>query len=352
MATRSHQRRDTGDPEQNSTTWINDGEKYGLVGVSVKVDGYIPQGPITPNLWVLADTTFAIPLNWREWLGSIRAREVEDCNLFLLSKQTSSMPDILDDENNKLTQRAWNFYVGLLLASTFAPAHRPVMLTGVRRAGKIDIRQQHDLDSPIPCLFRPYPPVVSDDLQRAAHVGSQLDALATAALPDGHWRLFRTLHVYTESRTTAEIVDRLHQYSRCIDGLILPDAGKTKQQFRTPDRTLHWPSPSRSDGRYLRCSQRHRAPPREPIFGGLRPGNAPRSSKEGSHCRTHRADRTCKDHRRQHRLGAFRKHPCSREILGLSESERQRIWGDPIDPMDAIVDFDPKYIHDGLLGAP
>ena len=39
--------------------------------------------------------------------------------------------------------------------------------------------------------------------------------------------------VYTEARTNREIVDRLHQYSRCIDGLILPDAGKTKQQFRS-----------------------------------------------------------------------------------------------------------------------
>ena len=40
--------------------------------------------------------------------------------------------------------------------------------------------------------------------------------------------------MFTRKRgTTAEIVDRLHQYSRCIDELILPDAGKTKQQFRS-----------------------------------------------------------------------------------------------------------------------
>jgi hypothetical protein len=31
--------------------------------------------------------------------------------------------------------------------------------------------------------------------------------------------------------------------------------------------------------------------------------------------------------------------------------ERKRLWGDPFDPMDALSDFDPKYIHDGLLGA-
>jgi hypothetical protein len=33
-------------------------------------------------------------------------------------------------------------------------------------------------------------------------------------------------------------------------------------------------------------------------------------------------------------------------------TSRKRIWGDPINPMEAVADFDPKYIHDGLLGAP
>ena len=138
----------------DSAVWIEDGEKYALVGLNVKIDGHITPGKIAPNLWVLADTPFNVPPHWQEWLGSIRAREVEDCNLFLLSKLASLTPDVLDDENQKLQQRVSNFYVGLLLASTFAPAHKPVMLTGSRRDGEIDIRQQQDFDSPVPCLFR------------------------------------------------------------------------------------------------------------------------------------------------------------------------------------------------------
>ena len=142
-------------------TWIDDGEKYALVGLKVKVDGHIPSGMIAPYLQVLADTTFNVPPHWQEWLGSIRAREVESCNLFLLSKLPSSTPGILDAENQQLQQRASNFYVGLLLASTFAPAHKPVRLSGSRRDGEIDIRQQHDFDPSIPCIFRPYPPVLA-----------------------------------------------------------------------------------------------------------------------------------------------------------------------------------------------
>jgi hypothetical protein len=30
--------------------------------------------------------------------------------------------------------------------------------------------------------------------------------------------------------------------------------------------------------------------------------------------------------------------------------ERQQIWGEPVDPMMALADFDPQYIHDGVPG--
>ena len=82
--------------------WIKVGEKYALVGLNVKIDEQLPLERITPNLWVLADTTFDVPPHWQEWLGSIRAREVENCNLFLLSKLASHTADVLDAENQQL----------------------------------------------------------------------------------------------------------------------------------------------------------------------------------------------------------------------------------------------------------
>jgi hypothetical protein len=161
------------------------------------------------------------------------AEEVEDSNLLFISKLRSSRPDVLDGENQKLQQRVSNFYVGLLPASRFAPAHRPVMLSGSRRNGAVDIRQQHDFDSPVPCIFRGYPPVVNADIQLAVRLAGEIEDLGTAPLKGGHWRLFRTLDIYRDTRTVRDILDRLHQYARCIDGLILPDAGKTKQQFKS-----------------------------------------------------------------------------------------------------------------------
>ena len=50
----------------------------------------------------------------------------------------------------------------------------------------------------------------------------------------GDWRLRRTLqYLYWRHVRLQDTLDRLHQYCRCIDGLILPDAGETKRQFKS-----------------------------------------------------------------------------------------------------------------------
>ena len=37
-----------------------------------------------------------------------------------------------------------------------------------------------------------------------------------------------------------------------------------------------------------------------------------------------------------------------KSFWALNADERRTIWGPPINPLDAIADFNPKYIHDGL----
>jgi hypothetical protein len=340
----------TGVSTANSETWIEDGEKYSLVGLDVKTEGTIPKGELAAHLFVLTDTAFQVPGHWREWLGSIRADEVKNCNIFLVSKLRSMRPEVLDDENKSLQQRVWNFFVGLLLASTFATAHKPVLISGSRRAGEIDIRQQTDLDSPIPCIFRPYPPVLARDFKLAARLAAGLENLTSTPLPGGHWRLFRTLHIYCEARTTQDILERLHQYARCIDGLILPDPGQTKKQFKS--RTELFIGPRQHD-----------------VMGEI---YDVRSAVEHLH-----ENRYLEGFDRETRLDLVKKEAFAEHVArtslarvignaslwthfantsslasfwALLAADRRQIWGDPIDLLEAVVDFDPKHIHDGHLG--
>jgi hypothetical protein len=137
-------------------TWIADGEKYALLGLSVKItDPSIARLDLSPHFQIIGGSDFRIPNEWREWLGSIRVEEVEACDLFIAAKLKSAAPDVLDGENILLTNRLWAFYRGLLLSSTFATAEKPVILTGSCRDGEIGFRQQQDIDAPVPNDFRP-----------------------------------------------------------------------------------------------------------------------------------------------------------------------------------------------------
>ncbi len=330
--------------------WIANGEKYALVGLEVKLEGPPPPERIAPNLWALATTTFEVPPDWREWLGSIRAAQVAGSNLFLVSKQASTTPDILDDENQALQKHVWHFYVGLLLSAMFSPSHQPVLLTGARRNDVIDIRQQKDLDLPVPQVFRPYPAIVAADIVSAAQLSLKLDAMLPTTVPGGLWRFFRTLHIYVETRAIGQLLDRIHQYCRCIDGLILPAIGKTKQQFKSRSELFIGPGHHdlmgalydvRSHVEHLHENQYLETFDREIRLDLLK-----KEAIVEYIARTALARIVGQDALWPH----FGNTAALEKFWALSPDERRRVWGNPIDPMTPLADFDPKYLHDGHLG--
>ena len=330
--------------------WIADGEKYALVGLQVKLEGAPPPEQIAPNLWVLTATTFDVPPEWREWLGSIRTDEVAGSNLFLVSKRKSTTPGVLDGESRSLQQCVQHFYVGLLLSAMFSPSHEPVMLTGARQDGAIGVRQQTDLDLPAPQVFRPYPPVVAGDIQLAAERAQQLDAMRPDTAPVQLLRLLRTLNIYVKTRTIKEPLDRIHQYCRCIDGLILPAIGKTKRQFKSRTELFIGPAHHdlmgavydiRSDVEHL-----HENRYLETFDRDVRLDLVKKEAIVEYIARTALARIISQDALLPH----FGNTAALEAFWALSPDERRKIWGDPIDPMVPLADFDPKYLHDGRLG--
>ena len=339
--------------------WIVDGEKYALVGLEVAFDGPPPPVHIAPNLWVLTKTTFDVPSVWRECLGSIRADRVADTNLFLVSKLASETPGVLDHENKSLQHRVQLFYVGLLLSKMFSPCRKPVMLTGARRDGEIDVRHQKDLDLPVPQIFRPPPAVVADDIVMAAELGHKLDTMEQQTVPGALWRFFRTLSIYIkartasniEPRTASDLLDQIHQYCRCIEGLIRPAIGKTTQQFKSRTELFIGPAHHkliralygiRSDvehlheGRYLETFNRE-----------VRLDLVKKEAIVEYIARAALARICSQDALWQH----FGNKAALSKFWALSAAKRQQIWGEPIDPMVSITDFDPKCLNDEILGA-
>ena len=330
--------------------WIDDGEKYALVGLEVNQEGAPAPEQIAPNLWVLTTTTFDVPETWRGWLGSIRADEVAGCNLFLVSKLASATPDVLDGENQALQQRVGNFYVGLLLSAMFSPAHKPVMLTGARRNGEVGVRQQSNLDRPLPQVIRPYPPVRTDDILLGAQLGEKLGAMQAEMGPDEHSRLFRTLHIYVQTRAMEEHLDRIHQYCRCIEGLILPAIGKTRRQFKSRSELFIGPTHHELTGALYdvrsHVEHLHEYLYLEPFDRNVRIDLVEKEAILEYIARTALVRIISNEALWPH----FVNTAALKEFWSLSRDKRREVWGDPIDPMVSIADFDPDHLHDGHLG--
>jgi hypothetical protein len=145
-------------------------------------------------------------------------------------------------------------------------------------------------------------------------------------------------------------VDRIHQYCRCIDGLILPDAGKTKQQFKS--RTELFIGAGHHDfmGELydIRSAVEHLHENRylEYFNRDLRIELARKEAIAEYIARSALA--------RVIENGAvwfhFGNTPALEKFWALAPAERTKIWGAPIDPLAAVKDFDPQYINDAVLG--
>jgi hypothetical protein len=241
--------------------WIQNRDKYALVGLELKLEGASPAEQVGGELWALTGASFDVPTEWREWLGSIRAEEVAGCNLFLASKLASATPDILDGENQILEKRVWHFYVGLLLSAMFSPSHRPVLLTGARRNGVIGIRQHKDLDLPVPQVFRPYPAIFAADILSAARLGQQLGAIVACRRPG------RALALLSHPAYLCR--DARRRGFAGPDSSILPlyrrvDPSRHRQDetaVQEPHRAMHRAGTPRFDGRAIRHPQPCRTSP-------------------------------------------------------------------------------------------
>jgi hypothetical protein len=305
---------------------------------------------MTTHHWAFADARFDMPAHWREWLGTIRTEEVEDSNLFLFSKMRSQAPEVVDSETAELKHHAGHFYTGLLLASPFAPAHKPVMLAGYRQGGEINVRSQDDYEPAIASMVRHYPPVNLADLQLAAKIASQVAALETAPLAGGHWRLFRVLQLYLGARTIRDNMERLHQYCRCIDGLIVPDAGNTKRQFKSRTELFIGPRHHdmmgetydvRSDVEHLHENKHLETFDRAARLELVKKLEMMEFIVRSALVRIVLEPELWPHFSNTQALQAF---------WALEEQQRRALWGATINPAGALVDFDPRYISDADLG--
>lgn len=223
----------------NKVNLLEESEKYALVALRTNVES--PSllhfdGP--PTLWVSPNSPLQLDNHWERWLGSIKTEQFSRANLFLIAKTSSATLEVLDEENAELERKVYWFHTGLLLSCLLTTFDDPIMITGAIRDGRTDVRRVNYPSRAAPLLGLSAEAVTPDYLRCAATIAT---ALREWGASGGSWRFNRVLRIYASARATPDPLERIHQFSRCIDGLILPDVGKTRRQFISRTETFIGP---------------------------------------------------------------------------------------------------------------
>ncbi|MBF6568591.1 MAG: hypothetical protein IVW54_06915 [Candidatus Binataceae bacterium] len=189
---------------------------------------------LSSEAFQLSDGTWAMPgvpvrdLGiWKEWIGSIRMERLREANLVLFVEEPSDNPEILDAVHNRLSDDL-SLLFSLLHLRSGIECESANLLCGSSQQGVPEIRQMGQLPAFFQTKGYRLTPITQEWLEDATAL--RAGATAMAADKADFRRVIRGLNTLLASlKQTGQ--DRLHQFVRSLEALILPDVGKTKNQF-------------------------------------------------------------------------------------------------------------------------
>jgi len=306
--------------------------KFALLAInSVYTD--LPQSAfhLSDGTWVMSSVPVPDLGIWKQWIGSIRLERLGRANLVLFVEEPSANP-VLDAVHRRLKNDLSVFFHLLHLRSGIECAEGADLLCGSSEEGVPSILQM----SPMPTFYQ------SKGFRRApitqAWLEDGLVLCAGVVAMDADKTQFRRVirGLNTLFKALKETVqDRLHQFVRSLEALILPDVGSTKNQFahrcqtfaRAGDDTralLLEAFEMRSDTEHLhewdRAVQRYPAAQREDVCWQ----------------RTRQIEQlACDAYARLLRNSAIRENFRTEAVIAgfwkLPDDKRRLLWGKPID---------------------
>jgi hypothetical protein len=332
---------------------VKPGEKYALVVLpEAVVDDRLPRlGEVDDNLWFSREPPLDLSSRWIEWIGTVQADKVKKANLILMSKGPSKNPEILDAENEFHRRRAGEFYWGLILSGFIYCYTSSFSIMGAARGDDLDVvRSVGEISQPHVIPWMEQERIDLPRLQRAAQYSARLPDFQGAGRFDRFSRIMRAFHYGILAHNPW---DSLHQFVRCIEGFIYPDAGSSTRQFKSRTELFlgHGFHVLAGELYDIRSAVEHLHDPSSVIAAGTE-----RERRVTLIIRSVEAEalaRWCIQRLLENR--SLRTHFESDAAIknfwrGMSEDERRRIWGDPMDIRAISKKIDIDQISDEEVG--
>ena len=175
---------------------------------------------------------------WGKWLGSIRLDRLKDANLVLLVEETSDRPYIFGGEHLRLSMRVGVLYDLLHLGVGIKTFEREAAerLVGSSVDGASDVRSVESMRRFHRTQESPSIPITRDWLEDCLVLCSGYADMETDKTQ--FRRIIRGLNTLFKGKEEEVGQERLHQFVRSLEALILPKQGETTKQFAHRCRTF------------------------------------------------------------------------------------------------------------------
>lgn len=212
-----------------STFELLDREKFAVLAIeNVATNVQDWEGQLSDGTWILTKAPLEVDSRWQEWVGSIRVEQLKRANLVLVRKSPSTNPGLLDETHNALSDYLSQLF-SMLQLSGVLQYDAADLFTGSVVYGKAEIRQLSRVPDFYPTKGYSSSQVDLERLQEAVKLRATLPELYSQS---GNFRrVARGLNVLMDGLKQSRGEERLHQFVRSLEALILPSVGKTKRQF-------------------------------------------------------------------------------------------------------------------------
>ena len=181
---------------------------------------------IAPKVWASRGLPVVPGEHWEKWLGELPFRDIRTG---LVLTATAPQPGAGHFVNAELKRQLDHLAFGLILQEV--PDYREsFLIAGANEIGEPDARQFGRARVFYPARNAKPLRVSKSELKRAVFLAAKLDNIDLK----GHdWRrLRRSIDALTKGSAEPHLQDeRIHQFVRSLEGLILPKIGKTRAQF-------------------------------------------------------------------------------------------------------------------------
>jgi hypothetical protein len=286
---------------------------------------------LSDGTWIMPRVPVADLGIWKDWIGSIRTERLSQANLVLLSEEGSDSPEILDAVHHRLDNDLSRLFYFFHLRQG-VECFGADLLCGSAEQSVPRIRQMSQLPTFHQSKGYRRASITTEWLEEA--VSLRAGVVAVDADMSEFRRVIRGLNVlFNGLKETGQ--NRMHQFVRSLEALILPDIGNTKKQFvhrcqtfaRTGDDTrsiLQEAFDMRSDTEHLHDWNRA-----VKIY-------APAEQEDVCWQRTRQIERlACVAYSPVLREATIREHFRTESAMAafwkLADDKRRSIWGDPTD---------------------